>query len=465
MLVPMRTYIGYILIALVLCGGAFLLFFGLGDEPLLDYDEAAYGEIVREGLSNGEFLSFTFLGEPFLQKPPVQFWRMMISSTIFEDEEFALRFPSALTGFLVLVLTMLITYHIARDTYAAALAGAILVTTAHFADISRQALFDVPVVFSNMAALYFFLLALRNHRWFLLMGAALGISILTKSIFVLFALIAIAAFIVFYKRSDIFRDAYFWGSIALAALIALPWHLYEYARFGSEFIRIYVSYNIFERLGTDLLGSSPSLYLRYLYDHAALWSGVFLLAVGAAIGLPRRLRPEIRSAALSCVAAIAIILVLLSIVQTRIAAYLVSVYPLAAIVIALTISELLKTTKRTWMLIAGIVLLLISAFLVTTQWIFSERLHSTPFALAREGKTIGTYIDGSGFYAYEYRDLQTIMYYSNSLHPLALTPESPLPAGTFIVMKTADEERFRREYPVRLEAIYFGSLLRLYRVE
>jgi len=70
----------------------------LGDVYLFDWDEINFAEAAREMLVTGDWLNVRINYEPFWEKPPLFIWLQAISMKIFGINEFAARFPNALAG-------------------------------------------------------------------------------------------------------------------------------------------------------------------------------------------------------------------------------------------------------------------------------------------------------------------------------------------------------------------------------
>src|SRR6266851_1033719 len=132
---------------------AFLLFVGLGNYALTDYDEATYGIIAKNASATGDYLTFRYLDSFWFEKPPLYFWSEIASGTIFSNQEFAYRFPSALMGVLSILLVVLIGYQVTRRYCVAFTAGAILLTTGTYFEAARQVRLDVPVTAAILLAL------------------------------------------------------------------------------------------------------------------------------------------------------------------------------------------------------------------------------------------------------------------------------------------------------------------------
>src|SRR3954452_8531904 len=81
------------LVAAVLCFVPLLV-----SSPLLDPDEGLHAAIAQEMVQRGDYVTPTFLGEPFLDKPILFFWAEAASLRAFGNREFAVRLPPLLFG-------------------------------------------------------------------------------------------------------------------------------------------------------------------------------------------------------------------------------------------------------------------------------------------------------------------------------------------------------------------------------
>src|SRR5713226_1112871 len=85
-------------------GAYFLFFFRLGGTPLLDPDEPVYGQIAREMVRTGQWLTPHLGGRPWFDKPPLFYWAEAASMAVFGPTELAVRLPSALAAVLLCLL-------------------------------------------------------------------------------------------------------------------------------------------------------------------------------------------------------------------------------------------------------------------------------------------------------------------------------------------------------------------------
>src|SRR3569832_6679 len=72
----------------------------LANAPLFDPDEGLHAAIAQEMVMRGDYVTPTFLGEPFLDKPILFFWAEALSLQVLGNHEAAVRLPPLLFGVL-----------------------------------------------------------------------------------------------------------------------------------------------------------------------------------------------------------------------------------------------------------------------------------------------------------------------------------------------------------------------------
>lgn len=92
-----------------------LLFFVpfLGQVHLFDWDEINFAECSREMVVTGDFLQVQIDYKPFWEKPPLFFWLQAASFQVFGINEFAARLPNALCG----VITLLVLFYYGQKIF------------------------------------------------------------------------------------------------------------------------------------------------------------------------------------------------------------------------------------------------------------------------------------------------------------------------------------------------------------
>ena len=73
-------------------------FFLLGSRSLNEPDEGRYAVIAQEMLETGDWLVPHFWYVPHLDKPPLTYWSVALSLSVFGHNEWAVRLPSALAA-------------------------------------------------------------------------------------------------------------------------------------------------------------------------------------------------------------------------------------------------------------------------------------------------------------------------------------------------------------------------------
>src|SRR5258706_5649410 len=124
---------------LVLVSG--LLFFARLDAPLLEPQEARYAEIPRQMLAEHSWMTPILHGQPYLDKPPLLYWLVMLSYTVFGVHDWAARLVPGTAGVLTVLLVYLWGRRVAGER--AGLWGAmILCLSARYVYLGRMLTFD-----------------------------------------------------------------------------------------------------------------------------------------------------------------------------------------------------------------------------------------------------------------------------------------------------------------------------------
>lgn len=97
----MNRNVNISLIIAVVAGILYIPF--IGGLHLFDWDEINFAESAREMILTKDYLTVQIFFEPFWEKPPLFIWLQVLSMKIFGVNEFAARFPNALCGIVTLV--------------------------------------------------------------------------------------------------------------------------------------------------------------------------------------------------------------------------------------------------------------------------------------------------------------------------------------------------------------------------
>lgn len=468
------------LMGVALAIGVYLLFFGLGNAPFQDYDEATYAQVTKEALVQEEYVSLNFLQEPYFRKPPLLFWLTSASQSLFEDVEFAVRAPGVLSALLAVAVVMLICWRVSRSYWVAFLGGSILLTTSAFVEPARDVRFDVLISLFIVAAFYAGIRAGHDNRWYIPVGILLGLAVLTKGVIAAFACVAILSYTWLTSRWSFIQNRYVYIGVIAFLFVAGPWHVYMSAVHGFVFWNGYLGQEVFNRVGSNLFAGTNAptnaQYIGYLGQFAMPWAHAALAACAVLALTCRKLDREIRTVALSAfIASFAVLLVMLA-SQTKATSYLIPLYPFLAIGVALVVGEAyrLSDTPVRLVLVSTIATLLLVGLYTTHQ----NALHLNPYyahelTLAKEEQAIGEYLrqeDNPLVFSYGQEHLGTILYYSElsftpNRYVYVLSSTSTSTAGAF-VLTPHSRERLSAAFPeFSFAAVYIGSLASLFRIE
>ncbi len=195
--------------------------------PLFEPDEGRYAEIPREMLQRGEWVVPYLQGEPYLDKPPLFYWLVMVSYRVFGAHDWAARLVPALAVHGCVLLTYLLGRR-GLGERAAFWGAALLAVAPAFAGMGRLLLLDGLLTFWMTLALLALFEALRGERlrwgWWLVAAAACGLGVLTKGPVALLLLVPPAWA---YRRLTGSSWRVGWRAVtaflAVVLALALPW--------------------------------------------------------------------------------------------------------------------------------------------------------------------------------------------------------------------------------------------------
>ena len=206
-----------------------LFFLGLGDMGLTDRDEGRNAEAGREMFESGDRLTPTFNGELRVAKPVFLYWLMDQSYRLFGVGEFAARFPSALFGVGLILITYLFLLH-QRDRTVALFGALMLLLNLEILGLGRMALTDSVLIFFTTASLYGFWLGLhgegRMRHWIWVFYIGMALATLTKGpVGFAVPLIAAALYLTWMRRwQDYWHKGFPLAGLLVFVLLAAPWY-------------------------------------------------------------------------------------------------------------------------------------------------------------------------------------------------------------------------------------------------
>jgi|694.fasta_scaffold02523_2 4-amino-4-deoxy-L-arabinose transferase-like glycosyltransferase len=261
---------------------AFFIYINLGQNSLIDYDEAIYAKVAKNIVLTNDWITLTWkdFDKPWFEKPPLYMWISAVLFKIIGFGEFGARFASAFFG----LGGIIVVYNFGRKLYnktVGLISAIIMISVIHYMYYARNGMLDVTVTFFIVSSLFAFYNAFvsknDNAKYlYLISGLLIGLGVMTKSVIGFLPLGIIFIYILvnklFVSRSS--RIPYlglFFIFIGLM-ITAAPWHIYSYIVHGEEFIDEYLIEHVFER-GTSGLGhKEPFLwYLEVIKVSFRIW--------------------------------------------------------------------------------------------------------------------------------------------------------------------------------------------------
>jgi 4-amino-4-deoxy-L-arabinose transferase-like glycosyltransferase len=324
-------------IVLAIIGGI-VWFANLDVRKLQHPDEGRYAEIAREMVASGDWITPRLDGIKYFEKPPLQYWLTAASFRAFELDEWTARLPSALAGFLTILVVGYVGWRVASPT-TGVYAATVLAGCVWPFGIAHMVTLDALLTFWLAVVLGAFLLAeretsvARRRAWMLAAWAAAAGGMLTKGLIAL-----VIPFCTLLLHSLARRDWRPWSRLELARGLALflvlaaPWFIVVSLR-NAEFARFFFVHEHFERFLTQEHRRTGAwwYFVPLLAMGLLPWTGIFLLA------LPRSWREAARPSAPAwtrfCLIWSAFVLVFFSLSGSKLPSYILPMFPALALVL------------------------------------------------------------------------------------------------------------------------------------
>ncbi len=339
---------------------------------LTDLDEGFYASVAWEMHQRGDWLTPTFKGEPWFEKPPFLYWLMGLSQTVFGENLFALRLPSAL----MFVLTLVVLGHWGNRRLGAGLGtlSALLFALSPLSFLlAHLAITDMTLTALLLVALIaLWELPTRPLLWSVVGGLALGNAVLTKGPvgLVLVGLLFLWNLRLLNERG--LKSRWVGMALGVALLTCLPWYIGVYLKHGGEFFNEFVvRQNLLRFAGGDTAHSALALMTAGGAGNFVAGLAVYLLFYVLVLGLgalpmiggvsvlwsrdPDPLRTYLRRWAL-------LVFGLFTLSFTKLPAYIFPMFPALALLVAYRLSQgvlsdwsfyLSKISQAVWLTLGG----------------------------------------------------------------------------------------------------------------
>jgi 4-amino-4-deoxy-L-arabinose transferase-like glycosyltransferase len=354
------------------------IFFRLGSLPLTGPDEPRYARIAQEMRDQGNWVTPTLEGKPWLEKPPLYYWLTIPFYSVFDSPETAARIAPALCA-LATALAIFCLGSLVSTRLAAMLAATILLTSLGYAGYGRGASTDMPFTCCFTIAMMVLVVAVEKNIGAKVLFAYLflGLAILGKGpVAIVLAAGILLCFWLLDERGGILRRWHIIQGIIIAGAVSIPWFWLAFRQNGYSFISTFFINHNFARFVTNIHHHSQPFYY-YLPVLLALvfpWSGWLVLLISkspiAALRRWREWNPLI--AFLACWFLTPILFFSLS--DSKLAGYILPSLPPLALILGILLNSWIEGTAEPSRLRAAVYLqLVLSAAMAIAAPIFFQK--------------------------------------------------------------------------------------------
>ncbi|HEV2198329.1 MAG TPA: glycosyltransferase family 39 protein [Bryobacteraceae bacterium] len=223
----------HLYLILLLFAGAIYLGCMVSPPSLMDDVDAVQAQIARNMLTSHDWVTARLDGVAYLEKAPLIYWLMALCFKVLGVYDWAARIPVVLSALALAWLTAAFgTWAFGRR--AGFYAGLCIATCVGLFLFTRILIPDVMLTANIAFSMWAFLRAIdveESHprAWALALAASLGVSLLWKSLIgVVFPVAACILYLAITRqllKAQVWKRLHLWSGLAVAILIAAPWHI------------------------------------------------------------------------------------------------------------------------------------------------------------------------------------------------------------------------------------------------
>ena len=255
----------------------------IGNVHLFDWDEINFAESSREMIVSGDYFRVMIGFEPFWEKPPLFFWLQSAAMHVFGVNEFAARLPNALFG----IITLLTIFYIGKKEADPRFGW--LWALLYFGSFLPHLYFKSGIIdpifnYFIFLSIYYLMRALQRSEDKLknatIAGCASGLAILTKGpvgLLILILTLLVALIVYRFKYLPRLKDVAIFAVSAF--VISFLWYGPEVINNGFWFVSEFIKYQI-DLFRNPVAGHSQPFY----YHFVVVLVGCFPMSVYALKG-------------------------------------------------------------------------------------------------------------------------------------------------------------------------------------
>ena len=322
-----------------------LFFFQLGARPIWDIDEGMHASTSKDMVLSGDWVTPTFNGENFYDKPILHNWFVALSFLVFGFTEFAARLPAAILGLGCVMATYLLGRRMSGPK-TGFLSGVILATNGEFIILSRTVVHDISLAFFVTLTLFSFYMGFKNEkhrrRYVLLCYVSSGFAVLAKGpLGVLLPALIIGLFLLLEGKLHFLREMVTgWGILIFFAITA-PWYILI-----SLSNKDYAGYFFIDQNLMRFLSPKAQHHGPFYYYFPVLLGGFFPWSCFLPLALYHPLRGGFRKldeGTVFLMVWFVIVFVFFTLASSKLSTYILPLFPAVSLLVGLLWRDLLET--------------------------------------------------------------------------------------------------------------------------
>lgn len=335
---------------LVFLGALLLNLAGTWTIPLVDRDEPRFSEASREMRERSDYVIPFFNDKYRFDKPAFIYWAQIATYSVFGENDFAARFPSAvaaaLTALLLfawgrrlgserigwwaaIIFTLCLQVFVHGKAAVADMCLVFFVTAAHWAgyELLSDSLGGEPMSTENR----------RFRGWRIIFYLALGFAFLAKGPLGWLPLLTVISTKLFLRGNSLTRRFWFVTGMLGALAIVCTWGIPALIRTNGEFFKVGIGRHVVERSFNVMEGHGANSWNTYLAAMPFYFVTVFISFFPWSIKLPALTKHLWRKRDATdnyLISGILIVFVIMSLVKTKLPHYTLPAFPLLALLLA-----------------------------------------------------------------------------------------------------------------------------------
>lgn len=245
-----------------------LMWTGLGKNYLFDWDEGIYAQLGSEMVESNSYLTPTWNGELWLEKPPMVAWVTALGIKLAGTNELGARlFMPLFAG-----LTLLAIFKLGTSLGGPLMGASSMAILGYFnLFLSRARTVNTDGMLLAAITWTLWLLSSSGPPW--LVGVVMGLAVMVKGPAGLLAILIALPLLIHKSKKYLLSTFYF------LLLTILPWHLYAYFAHGMAFITPYLLEQVLRRATVPIEFHLESRYFYLNFLSKDLGYGVIITSL------------------------------------------------------------------------------------------------------------------------------------------------------------------------------------------